>query len=141
MNIHRHAALKTFNLGEDSLHGPEHWDQVWHNCQVLAEVTPGVDIEVCFLFSMYHDMLRVDENRDKHHGVRAMKRLMTTPLDLTHYQKAQLLTAIGMHSDGMTSTDPTIGVCWDADRMDLPRVGVIPEARYMSTEAGRLMCV
>jgi uncharacterized protein len=41
------------------------------------------------------------------------------------------------HAHGRLSADPTIGTCWDADRLDLGRVGIAPEAGYMSTELGR----
>jgi hypothetical protein len=41
------------------------------------------------------------------------------------------------HTDGLTTFDPTIGCCWDADRLDLPRVGITPTAEYLSTEAAR----
>ena len=37
------------------------------------------------------------------------------------------------------SEDPTVGVCYDADRLDLGRVGILPNAKYMNTEEGRLM--
>jgi hypothetical protein len=33
--------------------------------------------------------------------------------------------------------DPTLGVCLDADRLTLWRVGMVPLARYLSTAAGR----
>jgi hypothetical protein len=32
---------------------------------------------------------------------------------------------------------PTIGCCWVADQLDLGRVGIEPDAKMMSTEAGR----
>jgi len=31
--------------------------------------------------------------------------------------------------------DPTVQTCWDADRLDLGRVGIKPAARYLSLEA------
>jgi hypothetical protein len=31
-----------------------------------------------------------------------------------------------------------VQVCWDADRLDLLRVGIRPNARYLCTEAARL---
>ena len=31
----------------------------------------------------------------------------------------------------------TIGTCWDADRLDLGRVGIIPSSDFMSTQAGK----
>ena len=33
--------------------------------------------------------------------------------------------------------DATIGTCWDADRLELPRVGIRPDPRYFSTIEGR----
>jgi len=45
--------------------------------------------------------------------------------------------AIRHHVDGDVSDDPTIGTCWDADRLDLGRVGIVPDERYMSTARGK----
>jgi len=45
--------------------------------------------------------------------------------------------AIRHHTGGRTSDDPTVGTCWDADRLDIGRVGIIPHERYMSTERAR----
>ncbi len=41
------------------------------------------------------------------------------------------------HTNGDVSSDPTIGVCWDADRMNLWRVGIKPDPHELSTEAAR----
>jgi uncharacterized protein len=41
------------------------------------------------------------------------------------------------HTNGQLSDDPTIGACWDADRLDLTRIGETPKARFMSTALGR----
>ena len=35
------------------------------------------------------------------------------------------------------SADPTIGACWDADRLNLWRVGVAPARGMLSTAAAR----
>ena len=45
------------------------------------------------------------------------------------------------HTHGLLNNDPTIGTCWDADRLDLARVGIQPDAHFMSTEFGRQMCL
>jgi uncharacterized protein len=47
--------------------------------------------------------------------------------------------AIRLHTSGLTTNEPTIGTCWDADRLDIGRVGMTPIAEYMSTEAGKGM--
>ena len=41
------------------------------------------------------------------------------------------------HTHGQLSSDPTIATCWDADRLDLGRVGMRPHADYMSTAKGK----
>jgi hypothetical protein len=48
-----------------------------------------------------------------------------------------LETACVWHTEEKHHTDPTIGTCWDADRLDLGRVGMIPNARFMSTAFGK----
>jgi uncharacterized protein len=41
------------------------------------------------------------------------------------------------HTDLAHHPDPSIGTCWDSDRLDLGRVGIIPDPAYMSTNMGR----
>jgi uncharacterized protein len=92
------------------------------------------------LFATLHDACRVDDGADPEHGPRAAEMLGTTVdilFTIDPDRLALLEQAIRHHTDGATSRNPTIGTCWDADRLDLGRVGKRPEARYMSTEAGR----
>ncbi|MEO0415706.1 MAG: hypothetical protein AAF226_12240, partial [Verrucomicrobiota bacterium] len=37
------------------------------------------------------------------------------------------------HTDQTHCSDITIGACWDSDRLDLGRVGLIPDSRYLNT--------
>ena len=46
-----------------------------------------------------------------------------------------LLDGLRLHSDGRVSGDPTIGTCWDADRLHLPRVSIRPDPALFSTRA------
>ena len=41
------------------------------------------------------------------------------------------------HTNGGVGRDPTVGVCWDADRLNLRRVGIRPDPRLLSTGAAR----
>jgi uncharacterized protein len=41
------------------------------------------------------------------------------------------------HTNGNVSSHPTIGVCWDSVRLNLWRVGIRPDPRWLSTEAAR----
>jgi uncharacterized protein len=54
------------------------------------------------------------------------------PIDLLYY-------ACEWHTHGEVSPDPTIGACWDADRLDLVRVGIIPDQSLLSTAAAQEM--
>jgi hypothetical protein len=48
-----------------------------------------------------------------------------------------LFRACCNHTDGTLSADSTIATCWDADRLDLGRVGIVPDPAFMSTMTGR----
>jgi len=41
------------------------------------------------------------------------------------------------YTNGSVGQDPTVGVCWDADRLNLWRVGIRPDPRLFSKEAAR----
>ena len=41
------------------------------------------------------------------------------------------------HSKGLTGGDLTVRTCWDADRLDLDRVGIRPHADKLCTDAAR----
>jgi uncharacterized protein len=44
-----------------------------------------------------------------------------------------LIYACRHHSDGLVEGDVTIRTCWDADRLDLGRVGSMPSASKLCT--------
>jgi uncharacterized protein len=48
-----------------------------------------------------------------------------------------LAYAVRHHSDGLTEADVTVQTCWDADRLDLGRVGITPRAERLCTEQAR----
>ncbi|MCK5528445.1 MAG: hypothetical protein KAI74_02070 [Kiritimatiellae bacterium] len=124
------------------LHGPAHWRRVDINAQLLTEHS-GADIIVVRLFAYLHDSCRLDDGRDHMHGPRAANNLPDLPesfITISSTQMQLLEYAIRHHTDGITSDDPTIGTCWDADRLDLGRVGITPIAERMSTQAGKDLC-
>ena len=49
----------------------------------------------------------------------------------------RLIDACAGHVDGLTSDDTTIGLCWDADRLNLWRIGVTPQPRFLSTPVAK----
>ncbi len=129
-----------------SLHGLWHWRRVEKNGRELAAAT-GADAVVVHLFAAVHDVARWDEGQDPEHGRRAAELCKAWRDDgyfhnadeepVSDDQFAALLEAVAGHADGMTSDDPTIGTCWDSDRLDLPRVGIAPDPAMLSTLAAR----
>jgi uncharacterized protein len=87
-----------------------------------------------------HDSHRKNESHDPDHGKRASewaKVLRGDAFELPDDAFNTLCQALIWHDKGRTSDDPTIGTCWDADRLDLTRVGVKPAETFMSTGRGR----
>lgn len=134
----RAALIRRFRLGKHSLHGPAHWARVQAHAERLA-LASGGDVTVARYFAWFHDAERLDESYDLGHGARAaaLVRAWRGRLPLSDAQVDLLARACERHELGEVSRDPTIGACWDADRLELTRVGMQPDARYMSTAAGK----
>lgn len=147
MNLIRWYRLKRylkkhFKLEAGSIHGPAHWQKVEDIGLTIARKN-GADQEVVRLFAWLHDSCRINENHDEKHGERAAelaKRLNGSYLKITDKQFERLHFACKNHAHGKVSKDMTVGTCWDADRLDLGRVGINPEAEYMSTKEGKSIC-
>src|SRR5436190_984127 len=126
--------------GESEIHGQQHWQTVAAFGLILAQSTPGADPIVALLFGILHDCLRVADGWDPDHGRRAGALAPALNGGLFTLDAARLdtlVTALSLHVDGLVSDDPTIGVCWDADRLHLWRVAVTPDPARLSTAAGR----
>ena len=122
-----------------SVHGPDHWRRVERNGLLLATRT-GADITVVRLFALFHDSRRENDCWDDGHGARGAEYAATlrgAAYDLPDDRFELLHYACVWHTDGEHHDDPTIATCWDADRLDLGRVGVIPDPQFMSTDFGR----
>jgi uncharacterized protein len=132
----------TLNVLQSRVHGLDHWFRIWKNAEMLAQNDPRADLEVVALFALFHDSMRMNDGGDIGHGVRGYRlwerfnNFQDVQQYLTRRQIELLFEACSEHSNGLRSNDPTIGVCWDADRLDLHRKGIFPDPRFMSTEAG-----
>ena len=133
------AVLARSTSHTSSLHGLAHWERVHENGFALASATDGADAHVVLFFALFHDSMRVNDGHDPDHGRRgsALARELAAILPLEPWQLDRLTAACDGHTDGFVSDDPTVGACWDADRLDLPRLGIQPEARLLSTAAAR----
>ncbi len=90
------------------------------------------------LFAVFHDSRRINETTDFGHGQRGADfaaELRGDLFDLSDGAFDLLHTACAGHTDGETDGDITIHTCFDADRLDLGRVGIMPEPRRLCTDA------
>ena len=128
-----------FALEWSGIHGAPHWARVRENGLRLAEVT-GAKPRVIELFAFLHDSRRLNDGHDPEHGSRAAlfaATLAGSAFELEAADLALLITACRSHSDGLTVGDITVLTCWDADRLDLGRVGIKPHPDRLCTEAAR----
>ena len=120
-------------------HGVSHWERVERNGLLLA--TEQVNTTVVRLFAYLHDKWRVDNEEDLEHGKRAAENLpalRVTLLEcLTDDEFELLRTACELHTVCHSTGNPTIDACFDADRLDLMRVGITPDPERMATERGK----
>ncbi len=134
------AAKERFVLGRRSVHGFAHWERVRSNGLRLAKQT-GADPLIVELFAYLHDSCRESDGLDFEHGPRAAEFANwlreSAILQLEDHAFALLHEAIRDHTSGSLHSDPTIGTCWDADRLDLGRVGKRPHPRFLSTRHAR----
>jgi uncharacterized protein len=131
--------LAGYPLPAKGNHGVLHWARVRENGLRLAEST-GADAEVVVLFSLFHDSCRFNEERDDGHGLRGAELARALRGSLVHLDDARfdlLFDACHLHTDGLTVGDPTLLACWDADRLDLARVGIRVKPERLCTGVGR----
>ena len=134
-----HAVLEDYALPWGGDHGVAHWARVYENGLRLAEET-GAIVEVVRLFAVLHDSRRINEDTDPDHGPRAAEFARTLRgrlFDLPEPEFRLLHRACAGHTHERTHPDVTIQTCWDADRLDLGRVGITPHPSYLCTEAAQ----
>ncbi len=133
------AVLEDYALPWGGDHGVAHWARVYENGLLLAEET-GAIVEVVRLFAVLHDCRRINEGTDPDHGPRAAefaRTLRGRQFDLPDHEFGLLYRACSGHTHERTHIDVTVQSCWDADRLDLGRVGITPHPSRLCTEVAR----
>ncbi len=131
--------LGRYPLEPNGLHGIGHWARVLENGRRLAEKT-GAMIEVVELFAIFHDSQRQNDGSDPGHGSRGARlaeEMRGKWFDLTDMAFNHLVDACSLHTNGFVSADITVQTCWDADRLDLGRIGIVPDKNRLCTAAAR----
>jgi uncharacterized protein len=121
------------------IHGAAHWARVRWNGLRLARHT-GADPRVVELFAFLHDSQRWHDGGDRQHGPRAAEVAAALNGHLFHLETDALdllVEACDGHTFGGTEAHPTVQTCWDADRLDLGRVGRRPDPARLCTDAAR----
>ncbi len=134
------AVLQRSTGKDSSIHGESHWQRVAAAGLALLPETPDADPALVFLFALFHDSMRLNDDHDPLHGPRGAAlawELRGEAFDLGVAGMGLLGFACEEHTNGGVVPDPTVGVCWDADRLNLWRVGIRPDPRFLSTEAAR----
>ncbi len=133
------AALEEYSLPLDGFHGIAHWARVLENGLRVAAET-GADVDVVQLFAVLHDCRRMNEGSDPDHGRRAAEYARTLRgrlFVLADHAFARLHRACAGHTHERTHPDVTIQTCWDADRLDLGRVGITPDPSRLCTAVAK----
>lgn len=128
-----------FRLDWEGLHGAPHWARVRDHGLKLATDT-GADIRVVGYFAFLHDSCRRNDSRDPEHGQRAARFAAAIRADHIHLDNGafdRLVAALEGHTGGSDPADVTVATCWDADRLDIGRIGLTPNPKYLCTEAAR----
>ncbi len=121
------------------IHGLSHWARVYENGLYLAAST-GADTRVVELFALFHDSRRLNEGGDPEHGPRGAQlaqRLRGHSFQVADEAFDLLVIACQLHTTAKTHEDVTVQTCFDADRLDLGRVGKTPDPQFLSTEAAK----
>ena len=121
------------------VHGINHWKRVRENGLVLSRLN-GANQLVVVMFSIFHDSQRVSEGDDEFHGHASAKFLVDhrelIPLNDADFEL--LRRACYDHNNGITDDpDITVKTCWDADRLDLGRVGKMPHPNHLCTDEAK----
>ena len=130
--------LSKLNL--NSIHGINHWRKVEKIGKYLAEKN-GADLELITAFAYLHDWGRINDETDPEHGIRSVEIIneLRDRLEITDNQLEKLKYAIEHHSNGSAESDNiTIQTCWDSDRLDLWRIGITPDPKYLSTGQAKM---
>lgn len=128
-----------YRLNWNGIHGAKHWARVRANGLAMAKENEANTV-VVELFAFLHDSCRENDGHDPHHGPRAAELAISLQGNLIHLSATELdllVAACRGHTHEKWHQDPTVGTCWDADRLDLTRIDIIPDPNRLITRAGK----
>ena len=134
---------KQFSLKLNGLHGIYHWHRVYKNALKLAEYY-NIESKVFMLFALFHDSRRENDNIDPQHGKRGGRyaKLLQSDISILKELSKSDLYLLEYACSSHTKTDYQhalagsliANICWDADRLDIGRVGFVVDTEYLHTD-------
>ncbi len=121
------------------IHGITHWARVLHIGLYLAKMN-GANPKVVQLFALFHDSKRMTEGGDPDHGPRAAQFVMSLHerlFKLGGNELHLLVEACRNHTSSADHENMTVKTCFDADRLDLGRVGIRPDKLLLCTKEAK----
>lgn len=103
---------------------------------MLTDEKEGARTDMVKLFALLHNHERLSDFGDMAHGAPAVINatlLRNKYFDIDNEGSDLLTTAMRGHSSCDMKGDITIQTCYDADRLDLGRIGVMPLTKYLCT--------
>lgn len=140
MNIDNLKKFVASRIRPSEIHGMSHLERVERNGRKIAACYPEANLNIIVAFAYLHDACRESDNHDPGHGPRAAllvdqirHSILTT---LSDEEIGELKTACRLHTSTHRTGNLNVDICFDADRLDLGRVGIMPDPEKMATQAG-----
>ncbi len=139
------SAAKVIRISYPGIHGFSHWEKVNSFGNKIADKN-GADKTVIYFFSVLHDYFRFNQDEDPGHGKRAVSSCDLFSEYLNKEQVKILKFAVKNHNlspeemskiNNPLSKNITVHTCLDADRLDLPRVGMSVDSNYLFTKEAK----
>lgn len=115
------------------IHGIDHLRQVAYWAGRFA-ISIGACMKTAIIGGYLHDCAREDDGGGTNHvdeSAKLANRIIEKYWHDINVEKIH--EAIFHHADGFVSDDPIVGCIWDADRMTLTRLGIMPKLEFLST--------
>lgn len=142
------TVIQNFKLDIDGDHGKYHWNRVYLNALMLSKHYSLDNDHFFALFALFHDSCRDNEFWDEKHGKHGgdyAKTFHNRGVFLTNNELDKLYFACANHTvsdlSHPFSKDIMVQICWDSDRLDLGRIGIQPDAKYLFTDYAKKLAI
>ena len=136
IDFNKALRIAEIHMKANVIHGINHVLRALIYAKIMASKICPQNMNDILLGVILHDIGRRNDGVDQGHPLRGAilaKRLLKD--NWPNADKERILYAIEHHHKGLVTSDPVVGIIWDADRLDLGRVGLKIDTRRLSTIA------